>query len=145
MPPNPAVIRSGRNEQAIALTKSRDGQSSRFEAREFGLEFEAELFRFVVRQPLRHLREKWSEKTGRLAYGIAKVRQSHPYVGVIGLGSRGTRSRYPHVSVVPRGLNCVPMSGRDSIRVNNQWRLVFQWDGSSGEAEGIYLDGRSYR
>ena len=32
-----------------------------------------------------------------------------------------------------------------SIRVNNQWRLVFRWDGSRGEAEGIYLDDHSYR
>jgi len=32
-----------------------------------------------------------------------------------------------------------------SIRVNNQWRLVFRWDGSRGEAEGVYLDDHSYR
>jgi proteic killer suppression protein len=32
-----------------------------------------------------------------------------------------------------------------SIRVNRQWRLVFQWDGSRGEAAGIYLDDHSYR
>ena len=32
-----------------------------------------------------------------------------------------------------------------SIRVNNQWRLVFQWNGSRGEAEGVYLDDHSYR
>jgi toxin HigB-1 len=32
-----------------------------------------------------------------------------------------------------------------SIRVNNQWRLVFQWDDSRGEAEGVYLDNYSYR
>jgi proteic killer suppression protein len=29
------------------------------------------------------------------------------------------------------------LAGWHSIRVNNQWRLVFRWDGGSGEAEGI--------
>jgi toxin HigB-1 len=32
-----------------------------------------------------------------------------------------------------------------SIRVNNQWRLVFRWDGGRGEAQGVYLDNHSYR
>ena len=32
-----------------------------------------------------------------------------------------------------------------SIRVNEQWRLIFRWDSSRGEAEGIYLDDHSYR
>ena len=32
-----------------------------------------------------------------------------------------------------------------SIRVNKQWRLVFQWDGGRGEATGVYLDDHSYR
>ena len=32
-----------------------------------------------------------------------------------------------------------------SIRVNQQWRLVFQWDGSRGEATGVYLDDHGYR
>jgi toxin HigB-1 len=32
-----------------------------------------------------------------------------------------------------------------SIRVNNQWRLVFRWDGGRGEAEAVYLDDHSYR
>jgi proteic killer suppression protein len=32
-----------------------------------------------------------------------------------------------------------------SIRVNKQWRLVFRWDGSQGEAVGIYLDNHGYR
>ena len=32
-----------------------------------------------------------------------------------------------------------------SIRVNKQWRLVFQWNGSRGEATGVYLDDHSYR
>ena len=37
------------------------------------------------------------------------------------------------------------LAGFYSIRVNNQWRLVFRWDGSRGEAEGVYLDDHSYR
>jgi len=32
-----------------------------------------------------------------------------------------------------------------SIRVSKQWRLVFQWDGSRGEALDLYLDNHSYR
>jgi len=32
-----------------------------------------------------------------------------------------------------------------SIRVNKQWRLVFRWDGSSGEATDVYLDDHSYK
>jgi len=32
-----------------------------------------------------------------------------------------------------------------SIRVNQQWRLIFQWDGARGEAADIYLDDHSYR
>ncbi|MGA8758067.1 MAG: type II toxin-antitoxin system RelE/ParE family toxin [Stellaceae bacterium] len=32
-----------------------------------------------------------------------------------------------------------------SIRVNDQWRLLFRWNGSHGEAEGVYLDDHSYR
>jgi len=37
------------------------------------------------------------------------------------------------------------LAGLHSIRVNNQWRLVFQWNGGRGEAEGVYLDDHSYR
>lgn len=37
------------------------------------------------------------------------------------------------------------LAGFHSIRVNKQWRLVFQWDGSRGEAKDIYLDDHSYR
>jgi proteic killer suppression protein len=33
----------------------------------------------------------------------------------------------------------------NSIRVNEQWRLVFRWNGGRGEAEGVYLDDHSYR
>jgi toxin HigB-1 len=32
-----------------------------------------------------------------------------------------------------------------SIRVNNRWRLIFRWNGASGEAEDIYLDDHSYK
>jgi len=32
-----------------------------------------------------------------------------------------------------------------SIRVNQQWRLIFRWDGGLGEAAGIYMDDHSYR
>ena len=37
------------------------------------------------------------------------------------------------------------LAGLHSIRVNNQWRLVFRWDGRLGEADGVYLDNHSYR
>lgn len=37
------------------------------------------------------------------------------------------------------------LAGFHSIRVNQQWRLVFRWDGSRGEATGVYLDDHSYR
>jgi proteic killer suppression protein len=36
------------------------------------------------------------------------------------------------------------LEGLHSIRVNQQWRLVFRWDGSRGEAAGVYLDDHSY-
>lgn len=36
------------------------------------------------------------------------------------------------------------LDGLHSVRVNKQWRLVFHWDGSRGEAAGIYLDDHSY-
>jgi toxin HigB-1 len=32
-----------------------------------------------------------------------------------------------------------------SIRVNQQWRLVFRWNGKFGEAADVYLDNHSYR
>lgn len=35
--------------------------------------------------------------------------------------------------------------GLPSIRVNRQWRLVFEWDGRRGEATRLYLDDHSYR
>jgi proteic killer suppression protein len=37
------------------------------------------------------------------------------------------------------------LAGWHSIRVNEQWRLIFQWNRARGEAEQIYLDKYSYR
>jgi toxin HigB-1 len=37
------------------------------------------------------------------------------------------------------------LRGLYSIRVNQQWRLVFRWEGTSGEATEVYLDNHSYR
>jgi proteic killer suppression protein len=35
------------------------------------------------------------------------------------------------------------LSGFHSIRINDQWRLIFRW-GGQGEASDIYLDDHSY-
>ncbi len=35
--------------------------------------------------------------------------------------------------------------GFHSVRVNKQWRLIFRWDGSRGEAASVYLDDHTYR
>ncbi len=37
------------------------------------------------------------------------------------------------------------LAGWYSIRVNEQWRLVFRWHGGRGEASDVYLDDHSYR
>lgn len=37
------------------------------------------------------------------------------------------------------------LAGFHSIRVNKQWRLVFQWDRDRGEADGVYLDDHGYK
>jgi proteic killer suppression protein len=37
------------------------------------------------------------------------------------------------------------LKGYHSIRVSGQWRLIFQWNGSRGEAVDVYLDDHSYR
>lgn len=37
------------------------------------------------------------------------------------------------------------LDGFHAIRVNQQWRLIFRWDGGRGEAEGVYLDDHGYR
>jgi len=38
----------------------------------------------------------------------------------------------------------VVLEGFHSIRVNDQWRLIFGWDGRRGEASIVYLDHHSY-
>jgi proteic killer suppression protein len=37
------------------------------------------------------------------------------------------------------------LQGWHSIRINDQWRLIFRWNGSRGEASNVYLDNHSYR
>jgi len=37
------------------------------------------------------------------------------------------------------------LAGWHSIRVNDQWRLIFRWDGGKGEASDVRLDNHSYR
>jgi proteic killer suppression protein len=37
------------------------------------------------------------------------------------------------------------LAGLHSIRINQQWRLIFQWDSRLGEAAGIYLDNHADR
>lgn len=37
------------------------------------------------------------------------------------------------------------LAGWHSIRVSEQWRLVFRWHGGRGEASDVYLDNHSYR
>ena len=37
------------------------------------------------------------------------------------------------------------LAGFHSIRINQQWRLIFRWDGGKGEAADLYLDDHSYR
>ncbi|AZG77693.1 type II toxin-antitoxin system RelE/ParE family toxin [Methylocystis rosea] len=36
------------------------------------------------------------------------------------------------------------LEGLHSIRVNKQWRLIFEWNGATGEAKALYLDDHSY-
>jgi toxin HigB-1 len=36
------------------------------------------------------------------------------------------------------------LEGLHSIRVNLQWRLIFKWDATKGEATEVYLDDHSY-
>ena len=49
-----------------------------------------------------------------------------------------------HFCVFP-GSGPEDVKGYHSIRVNRQWRLVFQWDGSRGEASEVNPDDHSYR
>jgi toxin HigB-1 len=37
------------------------------------------------------------------------------------------------------------LAGYHSIRVNQQWRLIFRWQADKGEAHDLYLDNHSYR
>jgi proteic killer suppression protein len=37
------------------------------------------------------------------------------------------------------------LAGWHSLQVSVQWRLIFQWNGSSGEAAKVYLDNHDYR
>lgn len=37
------------------------------------------------------------------------------------------------------------LDGWHSIRLNQQWRLLFEWDGESGSARNLCLDNHSYR
>lgn len=37
------------------------------------------------------------------------------------------------------------LAGKHSIRVNKQWRLIFEWSGDGGEACKLYLDNHDYR
>lgn len=37
------------------------------------------------------------------------------------------------------------LAGWHAIRVNDQWRVLFRWDGGKGEAADVYLDDHSYR
>lgn len=37
------------------------------------------------------------------------------------------------------------LDGYHSLRVNQQWRLIFRWDSDRGEAADLYLDNHSYR
>ena len=37
------------------------------------------------------------------------------------------------------------LAGLASIRVNKQWRLIFEWDEDTGEAHNVYLDKHTYR
>jgi proteic killer suppression protein len=37
------------------------------------------------------------------------------------------------------------LDGFHSIRVNRQWRIVFEWNNHLGEGRSVYLDNHSYR
>lgn len=38
-----------------------------------------------------------------------------------------------------------PLVGWHSIRVTRQWRLIFIFDGETGEASNVYIDPHTYR
>ena len=37
------------------------------------------------------------------------------------------------------------LTGKCSIRVNMQWRVIFKWSDDDGEAREVYLDNHDYR
>ena len=37
------------------------------------------------------------------------------------------------------------LKSKYSIRINKQWRLLFVWNGTTGEADRIYLDNHDYK
>jgi len=37
------------------------------------------------------------------------------------------------------------LAEKHSIRVNKQWRLIFRWGATRGQASDLYLDNHSYR
>lgn len=37
------------------------------------------------------------------------------------------------------------LQGLHSIRVNQRWRLIFDWNEQTGEASHVHLDDHSYR
>jgi proteic killer suppression protein len=37
------------------------------------------------------------------------------------------------------------LKNKCSIRVNDQWRIIFTWDDQHGEADEIYLDNHTYK
>jgi len=37
------------------------------------------------------------------------------------------------------------LKDKSSIRVNKQWRIVFEWNGERGEADGVYIDNHTYK
>ncbi len=50
---------------------------------------------------------------------------------------------------IPPGNHFEKLSGhlddKHSIRVNKQWRLIFEWDSDEGKATNIYFDKHEYR
>jgi len=37
------------------------------------------------------------------------------------------------------------LNSYSSIRITDQWRLIFQWSSERGEARNVYLNNHSYR
>ena len=37
------------------------------------------------------------------------------------------------------------LAGKHSVRVNEKWRLIFEFDGKTGQAFDVYLDSHTYR